>query len=446
VVGTLVTAILLFSGGVPARAVVVTEFSFQSAYGVSPIDIIAGSDGALWFTLTNAPYGSIGRITTGGVFTEFLIPTALSNPRHIAAGPDGSLWFTEANGNRIGRITTAGVITEFPIPSVDSWPMGGITVGPDGALWFTEGLGNRIGRITTAGVITEFPTPTANSGPGGITAGPDGALWFTEGLGNRIGRITTAGVITEFPIPTADSGPGGITAGPDGAVWFTEYHGKQIGRITTAGVIIEFPIPSGSGPSRITAGPDGALWFTAFDSDGKIGRIGRITTAGVITEFPTPTADSWPQGIAAGPDGALWFTEFHGEKIGRLRLGTSTTFADVPATHPYLTWIEALVAAGITGGCSTSPPQFCPDALVTRAQMAVFLLRARHGAAYSPPAATGTMFTDVPASHAYAKWIEQLAREGITTGCSTSPSMYCPDSTVTRAQIAVFLVRAFNLL
>ena len=38
-----------------------------------------------------------------------------------------------------------------------------------------------------------------------------------------------------------------------------------------------------------------------------------------------------------------------------------------------------------------------------------------------------------------------LAREGITGGCATSPAQYCPDGTVTRGQMAVFLVRAFHL-
>ncbi len=53
------------------------------------------------------------------------------------------------------------------------------------------------------------------------------------------------------------------------------------------------------------------------------------------------------------------------------------------------------------------------------------------------------MFTDVPASQSFAKWIEQLAREGITGGCGATT--YCPDATVTRGQMAVFLIRAFNL-
>lgn len=52
------------------------------------------------------------------------------------------------------------------------------------------------------------------------------------------------------------------------------------------------------------------------------------------------------------------------------------TFSDVPPSHPFYQFIEALVASGITAGCSASPPQYCPDAFLTRGQMAVFLSRA----------------------------------------------------------------------
>jgi hypothetical protein len=52
------------------------------------------------------------------------------------------------------------------------------------------------------------------------------------------------------------------------------------------------------------------------------------------------------------------------------------TFNDVPTGHPFFQFIEALFASGITAGCSTSPPLFCPDAPLTRGQMAVFLSKA----------------------------------------------------------------------
>ncbi len=50
------------------------------------------------------------------------------------------------------------------------------------------------------------------------------------------------------------------------------------------------------------------------------------------------------------------------------------TFNDVPASHPFFQFIEALSASGITGGCA--PGKFCPDAPLTRGQMAVFLSKA----------------------------------------------------------------------
>lgn len=118
----------------------------------------------------------------------------------------------------------------------------------------------------------------------------------------------------------------------------------------------------------------------------------------------------------------------------------TATFEDVPTTYWAYQWIEALAANSITGGCSTTPKLFCPDTLVTRAQMAVFLLRSKHGNTYTPPAATGTVFTDVPAGYWAADWIEQLSAEGITSGCSTG--LYCPETIVSRDQMAIFLLRS----
>ena len=54
----------------------------------------------------------------------------------------------------------------------------------------------------------------------------------------------------------------------------------------------------------------------------------------------------------------------------------TATFNDVPTSDPAFQFIEAFGAAGITGGCSVSPPLYCPDANVTRRQMAVFFAKA----------------------------------------------------------------------
>ena len=74
--------------------------------------------------------------------------------------------------------------------------------------------------------------------------------------------------------------------------------------------------------------------------------------------------------------------------------------------------------------------------------MAVFLLKAEHGSSYAPPACSGD-FLDVACPSAFADWIEQLAAEGITGGCGGGN--YCPLSNNTRGQMAVFIVKTFNL-
>jgi hypothetical protein len=118
--------------------------------------------------------------------------------------------------------------------------------------------------------------------------------------------------------------------------------------------------------------------------------------------------------------------------------GNASTFADVPPSNPYYDYIETLARNQITTGCGGG--DYCPSAGVTRAQMAVFLLKSKYGSGYTPPPATGLVFADVPANAFAAAWIEDLAAKGITVGCGGGN--YCPDSIVTRAQMAVFLLRA----
>ena len=75
--------------------------------------------------------------------------------------------------------------------------------------------------------------------------------------------------------------------------------------------------------------------------------------------------------------------------------------------------------------------------------MAVFLLRAKYSSAYVPPDPTGLVFNDVPVTSIYARWIEKLYAEGITAGCGNNN--YCPTASNLRQEMAVFLVRTFNL-
>jgi DNA-binding beta-propeller fold protein YncE len=434
------------------------------------VGIGAGPDGNLWFCETQN--AKIGRITTSGTVTEFDVPSG-GEPFHIVAGPDGNLWFTVYEGS-IGRITTQGAVTEFPTNIPGSSPQG-ITAGPDGNLWFTDTGTNSIGRMTTTGFVTEFPVPSANANLIGIAVGPDGNLWFAEDDANKIGRITPAGVVTEFPVPTADAGLPFLAAGPDGNMWFTEVFANNIGRLRLSSLEprpAEVDAHGGAGTSSNVngvlepgetvevspswhntlgtpqsptgqadelTGPPGAT-YAIVDAQASYGSVAGGATANChdatgdcyLISVSNPAArpvQHWDAVLTEdlSVDQTQWARLIH--------IGNS--FSDVPTSNQFYAFIENLFHSGATGGCGAG--LFCPSGTVTRAQMAVFLLKGEHGPSHVPPPCTG-VFADVPCPSLFADWIEELAAEGITAGCGGGN--YCPSSFITRAQMAVFLLKA----
>lgn len=63
-----------------------------------------------------------------------------------------------------------------------------------------------------------------------------------------------------------------------------------------------------------------------------------------------------------------------------------------------------------------------------------------HEDGYLPPPCEG-IFNDIPCPSTYAAWVEQLYNEHITVGCQTNPLLYCPDSSIPRNQMAVFVLK-----
>ncbi|HEX4441082.1 MAG TPA: S-layer homology domain-containing protein, partial [Thermoanaerobaculia bacterium] len=408
-----------------------------------------------------------------GVFTEYPVPTASSGPNGIGVGPDGAVWFTEFTKDKIGRVDGGGAIDEHPIPAGSATMA--ITAGADGNLWFSEYGKNKIGRLTPSGDHADFPLLTANAYPEGVTLGADGNVWFAENSGAHVGRVTSDGVVTEFALPTTGR-VFRIVGGPDGNLWFTEFDNNRIGRMTTAGVLKEYLVTTAaSGPYGITAGADRNLWFSEFHK-AKLGAVGVGAPAltvtgltphsgpaagGVSTSASTPDASAdatvivglMPASSVSIAGGSASFvvpalspgvlydvvvTDPATAAYGRIDRGWLADFTDVPQAHVFHAFVESLVRASVTAGCGGG--DFCPGVSVTRAQMAVFLLKAEHGAAFVPPPATGTVFADVPADSFASAWIEALAAEGITGGCGGGN--YCPSSAVRRDQMAVFLLKA----
>ncbi len=487
---TLLAGLALAIVGATAFGQVIQEFPLLPP-GRGPEGITTGPDGNLWFCEEGG--NRIGRQTyPGGVVTEFPLPVAFSSPETIVAGPDGNLWFTAWTADSVGRITPAGVITMFPTISANSEPEG-IAVGADGNIWFTEAGRSKIGRLTTDGVMTEFDLPNSLSRPEGMTAGPDGALWFVQQAGNRIGRITTQGVVTQWPLPTPAADPWNITVGADGNLWFSEGAANQIGRITPTGTITEFPLPNIGTPDYLTLGTDGNVWFSIYHG----GRIGRITPAGVITDFPLPDTSDNPYGVTTGPDGAIWFMEFSGNRVARITTGpaipkpgevdaravtgtssnTNKVLESGETVQANPSWTNTLmVAADLTGtGNSFTGPAGASytiaDSSADYGNVAAEATNDCNGAtgdcylltvsgarpaahwdatfneAVNPGGATkawsihiGESFPDVPTSNQFYALIETLFHKGVTGGCGLGN--YCPSASVTRGQMAVFLLKS----
>jgi hypothetical protein len=102
---------------------------------------------------------------------------------------------------------------------------------------------------------------------------------------------------------------------------------------------------------------------------------------------------------------------------------------------PYEPAIIKIAGAGITSGCSSD--LYCPYALITRAEIATFLVRA-----FGLPASSKDAFTDDGGSTHHAS-INALAASGVTNGCRSGK--FCPGSTVTRGELATFITRALGL-
>jgi hypothetical protein len=167
-------------------------------------------------------------------------------------------------------------------------------------------------------------------------------------------------------------------------------------------------------PTAVTIG--GAAVNVNFQNDHQLFSTSPVLAPGTVNDI-----------VATTPDGTT----------GTLVKGWVSDFLDVPQPHQFHSFVTTLVSNAITVGVGGG--LYGVDQPTLRQQMAVFLLKSRHGLCYVPPPCTG-VFNDVPCPSTFANWIEALAAEQITGGCGGGN--YCPTTPVRRDQMAVFLLKA----
>ena len=118
------------------------------------------------------------------------------------------------------------------------------------------------------------------------------------------------------------------------------------------------------------------------------------------------------------------------------------SYVDVSYDHFAALEIAALAVDGILAGTDCQAGRFCPEMAIQRWQFAVWMVRVLDG---GEPALRESRFTDIEGRPWWESHVERLAELDVTQGCGSRPARFCPTDTVTRAQMAAFIDRAFDL-
>jgi len=348
------TVFELFPGGT-----VIPIFNFGKTNGMSPADLIAGSDGALYGCAgAGGPSGegTVYRITTSGVLTT--LATFSDNGNDAEAGlvqaDDGNFYGATSFGGEYGRGTIFRVNSnglESIAMSLNftngANPDATLVRGNDGSLYGTTPSGglNNYGtafRMETNGAMTAVVSFPSGSRPiGSLAMGTNGFFYGVTSSGGVSGagtifRLSTNCDLTfvaAFNYANGALPQAGLTLGPDGAFYGTTGNGgNQSGgtvfKFTTDGIITalaSFDPAGGKGRfsrAPLTLGLDGYFYGTTFytSNTGGNGTVFRISPSGVMSNlvvfpgFPSPVYPTGP--LVLGSDGAFYGSTISGGDMG----------------------------------------------------------------------------------------------------------------------------------
>jgi len=360
-----------------------------------------------------------------------------------------------------------------------------VTIGGSLATGVTEASDSRLEAIAPAGAVGATDVVvTTPAGSSTLAAGyryldlSPAALAMDEvagtgTIGNLNGVVEPGETVVLAPswenlngAPQALAGHAGGFIGPAGATYTTTDTAADYGAIASGDVVACSDASGDCYEAAVTAPPTRPAlhWDARFEEVLSTAEV-KTWTVHVGASFGDVAPGDFAYrfietmlhaGVTAGCDGGNYCP---GDLVSRAQMAVfllkakhglgyrpppcTGVFNDVACPGGFaVDWIEELKAEGVTAGCGGG--NYCPGNAVSRAEMAVFLLKAKHGSDYTPPACTGVFF-DVPCPGGFAvDWIEELKAEGVTAGCGGGN--YCPTNPVSRSQMAVFLTKNFGLL
>jgi hypothetical protein len=207
----------------------------------------------------------------------------------------------------------------------------------------TFGIATEVAQVIVA---TEFASANANDGWDHSELLDPTTGFLIRGSGTAVTwyapvRLPAGAVVTRVELAACGA--------PTGAVQF---------------VLLRSKLPPGSGLEEVSA-------------PGSTGSTSGCARFSVTPNNPPLVIDNlnatyWIRASTEGGSGFDSVRVFYRLQVSPAP-GTAT-FGDVPTSHPFFQFVEALVASGITAGCGGG--NYCPDAPLTRGQMAAFLSKA----------------------------------------------------------------------
>ena len=202
-----------------------------------------------------------------------------------------------------------------------------------------------------------------------------------------------------------------------------------------------------SGEASGFGGP-GTSTYTIGDSAASYGTIATTRCTDCYSVFlsastPRPAAH-WDAALSESLTGT-----YSRAKTWTVHVGHS--FRDVPTSNPFYAKVETLFHNAVSTGCAET--LFCPEASVSRSDMALFVARglakgdanvpvsgAVKGTTYNCITGGASAFTDVAPTDPFCRHVHYIAAQNVTLGCA--PSKYCPDDLLSRLQMAALVAKA----
>lgn len=348
--------------------------------------------------------GEVRIVSTIGRIYTAQWPSTYTNPYYapegLASDSSGNVYIADAEFGQVLQLTPDENISTFF--GGLSYPTG-VAMDANGNFYVTE---------TNPSLVTEFSGGQLTAIAGTGTAGYSG-----DG-----GPATSAQL----------SNPSGVTLGLNGTIYIMDTENSVIRQLTpciqSLGRAVSADATAQTVSVAITAAP--VCRWSAASLPSWI--------ASVSSGMGSGTLAITLEANTTGADRTGTFT-VNGLAVSVTQYFTAQVFADVPPGTSYFNAVDLLSQTGITNGCSATPLDYCPSEDMDRADAAVFIVRTIYGGTDNFPYSTTPYFTDVSPTDFGFPWIQHLYELGITTGCA--PQLFCPNNPLTRAQLAIFIIR-----